>query len=133
MLVLCKRRDHCDLLASMFQQQGESSVSCFYGTQTTFDKECRVLISTFPKVGVGFSHERLDMLVLAADAQEYFLQYLGRVFRRPDTEPVVIDAVDQHPLLHRHWLVRQRVYKKSGGSIIPLATFEKANTEKKRP
>ena len=84
-------------------------------------KNARILIATFQKVGTGFSHEKLDMLILATDAEEYFIQYLGRVFRRPDVEPLVFDIVDKHPILRRHFLTRRSIYQEVGGTICPYS------------
>lgn len=89
----------------------------FVGTQVGFDESARVLVSTFSKVGTGFSHDCLDMLILANDTEDYFLQYLGRVFRRPDVVPIVIDIVDNHAVLQNHFRTRSKVYKETGGVI----------------
>jgi hypothetical protein len=43
---------------------------------------------------------------------------MGRVFRTPDSSPVIFDIVDTHPSLRRHFNTRKRVYKKSGGKIV---------------
>ena len=118
-LVLCKRRKHIELLKEMFRKKtsDKEEVGVFYGDMTTFPKEARILIASFQKVGVGFSHNRLDMLVLACDCEEYFLQYLGRVFRRPDVVPIVVDVVDIHPVLNKHALTRKKVYRQCGGIL----------------
>ena len=118
-LVLCKRRQHIQLLQKLFREKfpKEKEIGVFYGDMTTFCKESRILIASFQKVGVGFSHNQLDMLVIACDCEEYFLQYLGRVFRRPDVLPIVVDVVDVHPVLHRHSLTRKKVYRECGGKI----------------
>jgi superfamily II DNA or RNA helicase len=86
--------------------------------ETQFNRDARILIATFQKVGTGFSHDKLDMLVLATDAEEYFIQYLGRVFRRPDVEPIIFDIVDDNPILKRHFLTRKKVYQEAGGKIV---------------
>jgi superfamily II DNA or RNA helicase len=118
-LVLCKRTEHIRLLKRLWMvATGRvDEIETFYGNQTTFCPDKRVLIASFQKVGVGFSHNRLDMLVLACDCEEYFLQYLGRVFRRPDVHPVIVDWVDQHPVLKRHFQTRKRMYLTCGGTM----------------
>uniref|UniRef100_A0A6C0D183 Helicase ATP-binding domain-containing protein n=1 Tax=viral metagenome TaxID=1070528 RepID=A0A6C0D183_9ZZZZ len=123
-LVLCKRRQHIELLRTLFEEKTSSKeeVGVFYGDMTTFPKNSRILLASFQKVGVGFSHNRLDMLVLGCDCEEYFLQYLGRVFRRPDVVPIVIDVVDVHSVLQRHAQTRKRVYRECGGKITIVAT-----------
>ena len=89
----------------------------FKESDVIFDKESRILISSFQKVGTGFSHDKLDMLILGVDTEEYFLQYLGRVFRRKDSSPIILDIVDEHPVLWKHFRTRSKVYRESGGQI----------------
>lgn len=93
--------------------------SLFTGTEKVFDPDAPVLLSTFSKVGTGFSHDCLDMLILLNDTEEYFLQYLGRVFRRPDVVPIILDIVDRHPILQQHVRTRREVYTQAGGVIQP--------------
>ena len=82
-----------------------------------FDKNARILIGTNSKVGTGFDHKKLDALLLAADVEEYFIQYLGRVFRTQDGIPLIIDLIDKNNILNKHWLTRKGVYKEHGGTI----------------
>jgi len=94
--------------------------TCMKDNDVSFDKEARILIATFQKVGTGFSHDKLDMLIIACDTEEYFMQYLGRVFRTPYVEPIIIDIIDQNPILRRHFLTRKKIYQESGGTIMPF-------------
>jgi superfamily II DNA or RNA helicase len=114
-LVLSKRLCQIEHIANLLRDQ---HVTVMKENENTFDENARILIATFQKVGTGFSHDKLDMLVLASDTEEYFIQYLGRVFRRPDVQPIVIDIVDQHPILKRHFHTRKRVYEEAGGTIV---------------
>jgi len=116
-LILSKRIKQMEIIGEMLKGKGESSVTMMKDNETTFDKDARILIATFQKVGTGFSHDKLDMLLLASDIEEYFLQYLGRVFRRPDVEPVIVDIVDRHPILKKHFNSRKKIYEESGGKI----------------
>ena len=75
------------------------------------------MIGTVSKVGVGFDHPRLDTLLLAADVEEYFIQYLGRVFRRQDTVPIIFDIVDKNPIIEKHYKTRKEVFIEHGGKI----------------
>ena len=115
-LVLCKRISHGQELVEKLVQLGEH-VTDLLGTKKDFDENARVVVATTQKCGVGFSHDKLNALILAADMQEYFIQYLGRVFRTPDTEPIIFDIVDDLPVLKRHHQTRKKVYKESGGII----------------
>ena len=92
-------------------------MSVFKESDVHYDKNARILISSFQKVGTGFSHDKLDMLILGSDTEEYFLQYLGRVFRREDCSPLVVDIVDDHPILWKHYRTRSKIYRECGGKI----------------
>jgi superfamily II DNA or RNA helicase len=116
-LILTKRVSQAEYLKTTMKNEGVS-VDGLYGTSSSFDKDCRVLVGTSSKIGVGFDHKRLDCLILASDVKEYFIQFLGRVFRSPKTEPIIIDFVDSHPVLKRHFRTRKKVYTKHGGKII---------------
>lgn len=115
-LILSKRVKQIDTIHDMLIASGQHATSIREG-DGKFDKDARIVIATFQKVGTGFSHDKLDMLILATDAEEYFLQYLGRVFRRPDVNPIVIDIVDKHPVLKKHFKSRKKVYEEAGGKI----------------
>lgn len=113
-LILSKRIAQIDVLHDELNRLKQHVAKIKDGE---FDYNARILIATYQKVGTGFSHNKLDMLILATDAEEYFLQYLGRVFRTPDVSPIVIDIVDKHPVLKKHFKSRKKVYEEAGGSI----------------
>ena len=127
-LILCKR------ISQMIQIHGQllehrQNAELFKESDITFDENCRILVSSFQKVGTGFSFDKLDMLILGADTEEYFLQYLGRVFRRLDVKPIIIDIVDDHPVLRKHFLSRQKVYRKCGGVVQKIDWSKVRNHE----
>ncbi|NBZ96968.1 MAG: hypothetical protein EBR40_11200 [Proteobacteria bacterium] len=114
-LILTKRIDQMRVIKTLFEKHCMGNeISIF---QDSFNKNARVLMATFQKVGTGFSHDKLDMLILGCDTEEYFIQYLGRVFRRPDVVPIIIDIVDQHPIFSRHFQKRKKVYIECGGVL----------------
>lgn len=115
-LILVKRIAQGEHLAARLVEEGES-VASLLGASQTFDKSARVLIGTTQKVGVGFDHPKLDSLILACDLKDYFVQYLFRVFRRPDVKPVIFDLVDDNHLLKQHYRSREKVYIENGGVI----------------
>lgn len=115
-LILSKRIAQIDILYDSLSREGQH-VTMIREGDGDFDRTARILIATYQKVGTGFSHNKLDMLILATDAEEYFLQYLGRVFRTPDVNPIVIDIVDKHAVLRKHFQSRKRVYEDAGGTI----------------
>ena len=57
------------------------------------------------------------MLILACDLKEYYLQFVGRVFRKPDVVPIIIDIVDKNPVLRRHFQSRAKIYRDCGGTL----------------
>jgi superfamily II DNA or RNA helicase len=92
-LVLVKRVEQGKYLVNSLKKYGES-VTDLIGSNQDFDTEARILVGTCQKVGVGFDHSKLDTLLLATDLEEYFVQYLGRIFRTKDNTPIVFDLVD---------------------------------------
>jgi superfamily II DNA or RNA helicase len=115
-LILTKRVEQANYLYKKLKSFGEK-VDTFIESQTQFDKDSRILIGTTSKVGVGFDHDKLDALILASDLEEYFVQYLGRVFRRQDITPIIFDLVDNNSILKRHFSTRKATYIEAGGKI----------------
>ena len=118
-LVLVKRISQGEYLYKNLLEKGES-VTALFGKNQIFDVNSRILIGTCSKVGVGFDHPNLNTLLLAADVEEYFVQYLGRVFRTRDVEPVIIDLIDKNKILTKHFSTRRNTYQKHGGIIKTL-------------
>jgi superfamily II DNA or RNA helicase len=115
-LVLCKRVVQANYLCEKLTAESES-VDVFVASKKKPNYESRILVSTYSKSGVGFNHPKLDMLIVASDVEAYIQQYHGRIFRREDSRPIVIDMVDDLPVLKSHWLTRRSYYKKTGGHI----------------
>jgi superfamily II DNA or RNA helicase len=115
-LILCKRIDQGHYLVKRFQEEKED-VTSLIGKQQQYEQKSRILVGTASKTGTGFDHPRLDALILASDIQSYFVQYLGRVFRRLDVIPIIFDIVDKNPILERHYKVRSATYMEHGGNI----------------
>lgn len=115
-LILVKRKDHANLLKDMLQTFNQD-VDVFMGDSKVCNYNCRILIATYSKGGVGFDHPKLDMLIAAADVQESFMQYLGRIFRRDDVCAIYIDLVDQMSTLKKHSTSRCSICKEIGGII----------------
>ena len=115
-LVLCKRVEQANYLFKRLKENGEY-VDNLIGSKQEFDKEARILVGIHQKISVGFDHPKLDTLLLATDLDSYFIQSLGRVFRRQDTIPIVFDLVDKNAILVKHYKNRKEVYTKVGGKI----------------
>ena len=115
-LVLVKRISQGEYLIRRLEEEGED-ITSLIGNNQEFDVTSRILIGTSNKVGVGFDHPRLNALLLASDIEEYFVQYLGRVFRTKEVEPIILDLVDDYNILNKHWNTRRKVYQDHGGKV----------------
>jgi superfamily II DNA or RNA helicase len=115
-LVLCKRVSQAEILQSELTALGET-VSVLTGGNNDLDEGARIVIASLQKVGVGFSHDVLDALIIAGDMEEYFIQYLGRVMRTEEVEPIVFDFVDEHATCKRHFTTRKKISVEAGGTI----------------
>jgi superfamily II DNA or RNA helicase len=99
-------------------QEENEFVSSLIGKQQEFDREARILVGTTSKCGTGFDFPKLDCLILATDIEQYYIQALGRVLRRPDVKPIVFDLIDNNKILINHFKSRQKVYTEVGGNIL---------------
>ena len=115
-LVLCKRVEQAKYLVKKLRDINEN-VTSLIGSEKKYDVDARVLIGMVQKCSVGFDHVKVDALILAGDVEEYFIQYLGRVFRIKGTIPVIFDIVDNNFTLKKHWTTRKDVYIQHGGII----------------
>jgi superfamily II DNA or RNA helicase len=115
-LVLCKLVEQSKYLLKKLKEEKEE-VDMFVSTQKKFNHDSRILISTFSKTGVGFDHPKLDMLIIASDVEEGIEQYVGRIFRRQDTTPIIIDILDEFRPLYNHYLTRRKLYLETGAEI----------------
>lgn len=115
-LVLCKLVEQSKYLLNKLKEEDEF-VDMFVSTQKKFNHESRILISTFSKTGVGFDHPKLDMLIIASDVEEGIEQYVGRIFRRQDVTPIIIDILDDFRPLYNHYLSRRKLYIETGAEI----------------
>lgn len=112
-LILVKRISHGQALMRLLDEKAVSNTNLL-GTGTSFDRDARVLVATTSKVGVGFSHPKLDALIVASDIEAYFIQHLGRVFRTETVEPLVFDLVDANSVMKKHFATRKKVYQEIG-------------------
>lgn len=118
-MILVKRVSHADELIKLFN---DKDIVCetLLRSKQTFDKNCKILIGTTSKIGVGFDHSAINALCVAADVKNYFVQFLGRCMRRVDVSPIVLDFLDNFGPLRSHYLSRIKEYKDHGGTIMPL-------------
>ena len=119
-LLLCQRVEQVSYILKKFEEVGESATGVEKGK---FDKNARIIVAGFQKVGFGFSHKILDTLmfvadIISSDTSEYMVQYMARVMRTPDVKPIIFDIVDNHKTLKGHFNIRKIEYVKAGGTII---------------
>ena len=119
-LLLCKRVEQGQILNDKLKAIGED-VELYVRSQRTYDSKSRIFVSTYSKSGTGFDHPKLDMLIVASDAVELFQQPLGRVFRRDDVIPIIIDFRDSYKPLSRHLDERIKIYQELGGIVKDLS------------
>lgn len=115
-LILVKRVEQGEYIFNRLSEENES-VTSLLGSQQSFDKNARILIGTCQKCGTGFDHPSLTSMILAADVKEYFIQYLGRIFRKDDHVPKIFDLVDNNFIIKNHFEERKNIYKEHGGII----------------
>jgi len=118
-LILCKRKTQTNYLYNTYKNLTNDS-EIYIESQKKFNENCRVLFSTYSKSGIGFDFSKLDMLIIASDVDEGIIQYLGRVFRKSNTLPIIIDFseyVYKHHPFNKHLQNRINVYEHSGGIV----------------
>lgn len=115
-LVLCKRVEQANYIVERLKHENQD-VTSLIGSSQTFNYNSRILVGTVQKTGVGFDHDRLNSLILASDVEQYFIQYLGRVFRSEKVEPIIFDLVDNFPILFKHFKTRTNIYLEHGGVV----------------
>lgn len=112
-MIMCKLTKHCEILAGMLKKE---SVTVMKGSDRTYDKKARILISTFSKLGVGFDDQRLDMLILTSSVKEVE-QYAGRLRHTHGKDRIIYDLVDEDHSCHKHWMERKKWYESRNGTI----------------
>ena len=80
---MCKRVEQANYLFKNLKDSGEY-VDNLIGSKQDFDRNCRILVGIHQKVGTGFDWAKADALMLATDLDSYFIQALGRIFRKKD-------------------------------------------------
>jgi superfamily II DNA or RNA helicase len=120
-LVLCKRVEQGKILTEKLEKYGED-VDIFIGSSKKYNRESRILISSYSKTGCGFDAPKLDALIIASDVEEGIEQYVGRVFRRDDVRPMIFDFVDKMHTMFRHFCTRRRLYESIGSEVKKFET-----------
>jgi len=118
-LILCKRKEQALLLKEALKKYKED-VDIYMGSQKVANYDSRILVVTCSKSGRGFNHPKLDMLIPAADTEENWVQYAGRIFRREHHAPVIVEISDKFGPLKKHLETRLDVCRQSGAEVKPL-------------
>lgn len=123
-LVLTSRKAHARELSQLVAQTGEKVALMIGGIKNYSDS--RVLVGTAGKLGTGFDEEaackdfqgeKFDLLILAFSTKSVSLltQLFGRVFR--SGFPLMIDMVDNHGSIAKHWKIRENYYRSKNYEI----------------
>lgn len=129
-LILCKRVDHVNLLFEQLSSLGVSVTRVNAGDKN-IDSDARVIVATIGKMGLGVDQPQLNMFILAGDAENYYFQYMCRVFRREDGIPLIFDIVDDDRSLKNHSRSRNKTYKSHGGEVIVVKDIEDIFSQQK--
>lgn len=123
-LILSKRVEQAKYIVKRLQEEKED-VTSLVGKNKKYNVDSRILVGIIQKVGVGFDHPKLNTLIMASDALDYFQQYLGRILRDPNSSiiPWIFDIVDKHGLLEKHFLERKKVYVDAKGVIRNFSEY----------
>lgn len=114
-LILSKHVKHVNALKKLLEDSGVK-VTKMCSSETTYDTNCRVLLSTYSKLGVGFDDSRLDMLISSISVKE-IEQYAGRL-RDNGRQRIIVDLVDEFAVLFAHWNGRKKWYQSRNGWIL---------------
>lgn len=111
-VVMAKRIDEID---AIYNKLRSKSITVDYVTQNKnkWDDSCSVLIGTFSKIGVGLDVTDRDITILAGDVKD-IRQPEGRIRLSNNT---IVDIVDDHSTLERHWQQRRKWYLQRGAQI----------------
>ena len=129
-LILTYHVDHAEKLhawLSHYLQPLGKNVSLLAKNIKTYS-DAPVMVATLKKAGRGFDEEqkcvdwngeRFNMLILASSTMK-IEQVAGRVFRAD--VPLIIDFVDDHKNLKKHWGIRRKWYESRNGLVYSMNT-----------
>ena len=121
-LIACKLKNHASVICEGLKKYGEYA-DTYMGSQRVVNYDCRVLTGTTSKCGVGFDMPKLDMLIVAGDMEEGFMQLLGRIFRREHHLPIVVEFRSKFRPLNKHLDSRLNICTEVGGQIKNLENY----------
>lgn len=119
-MVLCDRVEQCKSIASL-AESANIKVDTLYGSKSSHDPTCQVLVAGIKKAGVGFNDPTRNMLVIVCDVKELQLrQYEGRI-RCADN--IIYHLVDKFSTLEKHWKGCEGWYRKRG-AVIQVRSYK---------
>lgn len=125
-LVLGKRKDHCDLIKDMMREMyPEVRIDSLYGVKKSYT-DGDILVGTIPKIGTGFDQEsscddydgnRFDTLCLLdyITKENTLIQTTGRVSRCDN--PTIIQFFDKYSGFTKTWNLNCNYYNSIGAVI----------------
>ena len=133
-MVLTWNFEHAHFLKDILVSKGISS-DVLAGKKTSY-RDCRVLVGTVSKCGVGMDQESLcddwagersNMLLIVGSTRSPSLiqQMCGRVFRAKF--PIIVDFVDNNSICKNHWRIREQWYNDPDMSCTVLYLMLKDN------
>ena len=135
-LILTKRTQHVETLSEMASNIGLVN-SKFYGSETSYN-DSMLIIGTDKKLNRGFDEKsicqdfnnmRIDCLIMTYTIRNPYslIQTIGRVVRSDN--PVLIQLIDNHNILRKHWDENMLVYDKCGALVKTYSSGGKDNQE----
>ncbi len=96
-------------------KENKEHVTSLLGNQQEYDKDARILIGTIGKTGCGFDKPNLNMMIAGIDIISYYVQVIGRILRTQEGIPIIIELLDDNPILMKHYRDRKKIYLEHGG------------------
>jgi hypothetical protein len=120
-LILLGRVQECIDVVSMLREQKEQVYHKGRGIKITDendDKNWRIIVGTYQKIGTGFDEKSLNMLIMGVDVKQ-INQKEGRI---RCSNNIIIDFVDAQSTLYKHQELREKWYARRGATMETIGT-----------
>ena len=120
-ILLSHRVNHLKLLKLMIENDNISSVGLYIGGMKMNileqSKKADILLGTYNMVSEGFDDPIRNTLILSTPLSDV-VQSAGRILRKQhETQPIILDIVDEFSVFPRQWKKRKTYYKKEKWKI----------------
>jgi superfamily II DNA or RNA helicase len=119
-MILGHNRNLLTYLHDAIKHRDIASVGFYVGGMKEADLKIsetkKVIIATYAMAEEGLDIKSLNALIMATPKVDV-TQAVGRILRKKESEGLVIDIIDQHPLFQRHWTKRRAFYRKQNFTI----------------